>query len=1308
MRKILLGCCIILLANASSNAQTIQLTNGGSTTLSGANAAAPISAYYEYMRFQVVYTAAELNAAGITGPKTVSELGWYVSTAPASALPSYKIRMANTSATNSAVHDPSTLTEVYSVASYAPVAGGFDMLTLGGSFVWDGTSNLLVDVCFGAAPYASPYGEVRTYAATTTSGSRRVRCDACGSQCAINTSTTNTFKPQVSLTFSAPPSCLVPTGLNATAITSSSATVGWTAVGGATGYEYAVTTSAVPPGSGTATALTSIPVGSLSANTLYYLHVRTDCGGTFSGWATSSFTTSCNSTTVPYSENFDGVTAPAIPSCITVQNVNASNTWGNLATPAAVVIGAPNSMVYPYNSIVAADDWFFLQGLDLTAGTSYRLTFSWKSNPSFPESFEVKYGTGANAAAMTSGTLYTNASAASGTVVVQTADFIPGANGTYYIGFHCNSAADQDFLAIDNISVTLSPVCGDPTGLIAVPTGTGTTADLSWTAPVLGTPTGYEWAVTTLATPPASGTATALTTANASGLTAATQYYLHVRTDCGAGGFSSWATLPFTTLLNDAPCGAIPLTLGGPADCGNTAIATSTGDPGLVCSAPNNTVWYKYTPASTGTVEVLLAQNGGPAGQLNAWVQFYTATGTCPTLTLTQVNTGACTGNVDLTSVASGSLVSPVLTGGVEYYIMVDGFSGSSGAYCISLVAPPPPPACTTNLTPVNGATGVLIPGGATAISWNAAAGATSYDVYFGTVNPPTTNIGNTTATTVNITGLSYNTTYYWYVVPRNTGGPATGCDANTTSFTTENPTNCTPLYTTGCTSSDVISLFRIKGEITELNINTGAACNSSAYVDSTDHTVTIQMARGKSYWGQALCGFSDNYITIWIDGNDNGYFESTERLMSNLLVGSTLTNFNLFIPLTTPVGTHRMRVRNIYSGTAPTTPTDPCNPYTYGETEDYNVEVTAGGIPYTVSTYVSAGACYTGGGVLTVNSESNNNTNYVPLVDSTNNLIAQLYPQGNNLGRVSVSYYKHNGAVRQDFGGRYYLDRNITITTSVAPTAPYNLRLVFLNSELNALIAQPGSGVTSIFDLIATKNNDACLPALGNGGAAYFPTGFGSISGDRLIDFTGLNGFSSFYLHGGATSLPAGLLTFAGQKEGSVNKLRWTTTSEQNNRGFDVQRSTDGVNYVSIGFVNSLAVGGNSADNLNYTFVDNAPAGNKQYYRLRQLDFDGRSKLSNVVMIKGDKPVILTIEGLFPNPANSLVNVQVAAPVRDKVTLAVVDITGRTVLQKVIALETGSNTIPVDISQLTNGSYMVRLVCSGNCETAVGRFVKQ
>ena len=190
--------------------------------------------------------------------------------------------------------------------------------------------------------------------------------------------------------------------------------------------------------------------------------------------------------------------------------------------------------------------------------------------------------------------------------------------------------------------------------------------------------------------------------------------------------------------------------------------------------------------------------------------------------------------------------------------------------------------------------------------------------------------------------------------------------------------------------------------------------------------------------------------------------------------------------------------------------------------------------------------------------------------------------------------------------------------------------------------------------------------------------------------------------------TLPSALLSFAGQREGTVNKLRWTTSTEQNNRGFTVQRSADGVNYTDLGFVNSRAAGGNSTDALDYNYTDNNPAGSKQYYRLRQEDLDGRTKFSNVVIIKGNKPTVLSVTGIFPNPASTEINVLVDAPLKDKVTLLVINSAGKTVLQKAISLEAGSNTIPVNTSVLANGSYLVKLVCNSNCESASAKFVKQ
>lgn len=187
---------------------------------------------------------------------------------------------------------------------------------------------------------------------------------------------------------------------------------------------------------------------------------------------------------------------------------------------------------------------------------------------------------------------------------------------------------------------------------------------------------------------------------------------------------------------------------------------------------------------------------------------------------------------------------------------------------------------------------------------------------------------------------------------------------------------------------------------------------------------------------------------------------------------------------------------------------------------------------------------------------------------------------------------------------------------------------------------------------------------------------------------------------------LPVDLLSFSGYKDGARNQLRWTTATEQNNKGFEVQRSLDGINYNPIGFVNSLAPGGSSSIELNYAFTDNNVTGLRQYYRLRQVDFDGRNKISNIVLLKSEKPTLITIEGMFPNPATTTVNMLVGSPVKDKVTVVVFDMAGKIVITKSMNVETGSNTLPLDVSALASGNYMIKLV-SGDGEVVTGKFVK-
>lgn len=80
----------------------------------------------------------------------------------------------------------------------------------------------------------------------------------------------------------------------------------------------------------------------------------------------------------------------------------------------------------------------------------------------------------------------------------------------------------------------------------------------------------------------------------------------------------------------------------------------------------------------------------------------------------------------------------------------------------------------------------------------------------------------------------------------------------------------------------------------------------------------------------------------------------------------------------------------------------------------------------------------------------------------------------------------------------------------------------------------------------------------------------------------------------------------------------------------------------------------GNTSAQRSYGFTDNNISGAKQLYRFHQVDINGVVRLSSVVVINGVKANVLTLSGLFPNPAKTKVNVLVDAPAKDNVTILV------------------------------------------------------
>ncbi len=256
--------------------------------------------------------------------------------------------------------------------------------------------------------------------------------------------------------------CGTPTGTSFSAISTTGATVSWVAPGVApASYELYHSTSNTTPTAGTIPTVTNITttttnLSGLTASTTYYVWVRSNCGGAgVSNWsAIATFNTACSALPVPYTQNFDGVTAPTLPVCMSVIDVNADGkTWAPTSN-SSYLIGGTNSMTYTWNSAGPADDWFFTAPLTLTGGTEYTLKFIGASyTSSYFEKLEVKYGTSATVAGMTSSALYSN-TAIQGPIKVQV-PFTPGTTGTYYVGFHAFSATNQFFLSVDSILLDL-------------------------------------------------------------------------------------------------------------------------------------------------------------------------------------------------------------------------------------------------------------------------------------------------------------------------------------------------------------------------------------------------------------------------------------------------------------------------------------------------------------------------------------------------------------------------------------------------------------------------------------------------------------------------------------------------------------------------------------------------------------------------------------------------------------------------------------------------------------------------------------
>lgn len=193
-------------AGESAASNTVQATPnvvtetiiGTGTSSTGANDGAPINVWYQSLHGQAVYTAAELTAAGVTGPINITQIGINITTLPTKTMPNFVIRMKHTTATNVAAWvDNTNLTTVYSNASYLPTVTGWNMYTLSTPFLWNGTDNLLIDTAFGLIGSYASTGTVQY--TTVTNGYRCGRSDTVDQTNLFTGTETSTYRPNLKL-----------------------------------------------------------------------------------------------------------------------------------------------------------------------------------------------------------------------------------------------------------------------------------------------------------------------------------------------------------------------------------------------------------------------------------------------------------------------------------------------------------------------------------------------------------------------------------------------------------------------------------------------------------------------------------------------------------------------------------------------------------------------------------------------------------------------------------------------------------------------------------------------------------------------------------------------------------------------------------------------------------------------------------------------------------------------------------------------------------------------------------------------------
>ncbi|WP_165366119.1 fibronectin type III domain-containing protein [Brumimicrobium glaciale] len=725
------------------------------------------------------------------------------------------------------------------------------------------------------------------------------------------------------------PSCIAPTALTTTNITATSADLGWTDNNSATAWNVEYGAAGFGQGGGTmVTGTTTNPhsLSGLSGNTAYDFYVKSDCGGgDESAWSGPfSFTTSCSAASVPYTQDFESVTIPGLPSCTSLENTGIGNDW-RTGNPTGFTGQVLNYSYHGSSPAGTANSWFYTQGIDLDAGVAYSISYKYGNNSTtWTESLKVAFGASPVELSMTN-SLADYPAINTSTPIDANITFTVATDGVYYFGFNCYSIENQNQLYVDDILVDVVPTCLAPSTLTAANI-TASSAELGWTDNASATTWNVEYGADGFAQ--VGGTTITGTTTNPyslSGLSASTDYDYYVQTDCGGGDLSTWEgpfsfttpcaievpdyTEDFTTFLN--PCWSKAKgPISGPTSFGSSQwVSDNFGNTGSNNSA-------RFNLYNTGGQEWLITPmfdltGGGFEINLDAALTPWSGTAssiieaddavyvmqsidggaTWTTIyTWDAANSPSNIGDnitIDISAIISATTQFAIFalegnTSGGDYRFFIDNFKVRTPPSCNA-----PSALTVTNLTAILADLGWTENGTATA--WNVEYGADGYTQGGGTM------VTATTTKPHSISGLSANTAYDFYV-QADCGGAGTSTWSGPFSFTT--PASCpapSTLTATNLTATSASLGWTENGTATTWNVEYGA--DGFAQVGGTTITGTttnpyslsgLSASTDYDYYVQTDCGGGD--LSTW-----EGPFSFTTPCGS--ITPDYSTDFTSFLP---------------------------------------------------------------------------------------------------------------------------------------------------------------------------------------------------------------------------------------------------------------------------------------------------------------------------------------------------------------------------------------------------------------------------